>query len=65
LIFGKERFKYSINHLIMAVKHTPTGKVHKGSKGETTGCGFNTNEQPTHWENTTASINCDKDGCKN
>lgn len=30
----------------MAVKHTPTGEVPKGTKGGTTGCGFNTREKP-------------------
>jgi hypothetical protein len=49
----------------MAVKHLSTGVVHKGHKGGTTGCGFNTNEHPTHWENTTEKITCNKDGCKN
>ena len=49
----------------MAVKHLPTGKVHKGQKGETTGCGFNTKEHPAHWVSTSEKINCDKDGCKN
>lgn len=49
----------------MAVKHLPTGKVHKGQTGGTTGCGFNTREQSTHWINTGESITCDKDGCKN
>ena len=49
----------------MAVKHTPTGVVHKGTKGGKTGCGFDTNEKPDHWVNTSEKINCDKDGCKN
>jgi hypothetical protein len=49
----------------MAVKHTPTGVVHKGSKGGSTGCGFDTTKNPEHWVNTTESITCDKDGCKN
>ncbi len=50
----------------MAVEHiVQNGKVHKGSKGGTTGCGFDTREHPTHWVNTTKSITCDKDGCKN
>jgi hypothetical protein len=49
----------------MAVKHTPTGIVHKGSKGGQTGCGFNTNDKPDHWVNTSEKVTCDKDGCKN
>ncbi len=49
----------------MSVKHTPTGEVHQGSKGGTTGCGFNTNVNPSHWVNTTERITCDKNGCKN
>ncbi|MCT1577010.1 hypothetical protein M3E13_04030 [Oceanobacillus kimchii] len=49
----------------MAVKHTPTGIVHNGTKGGNTGCGFNTNEHAGHWVNTSARINCDKNGCKN
>lgn len=49
----------------MAVKHIPTRIVHKGTKGGTTGCGTNTKENPIHWENTSSTINCDKNGCKN
>lgn len=49
----------------MAVKHTPTGIVHKGIKGGTTGCGFDTKKNPSHWVNTSEKITCDKDGCKN
>ena len=49
----------------MAVKHKPTGEVHKGSKGGHTGCGFNTNELPNHWVSTSERITCDKNGCKN
>lgn len=48
----------------MAVKHLPTGEVHKGLKGGTTGCGFNTNEQSTHWVNSNERITCAKNGCK-
>ncbi|HNP69269.1 MAG TPA: hypothetical protein PKH16_15290 [Aequorivita sp.] len=48
----------------MAVKHTPTGEVHSGSKGGYTGCGTNTNVHPDHWVNTSLSITCDKNGCK-
>ena len=48
----------------MAVKHIPTGEVHSGSKGETTGCGTNTNVHPDHWANTSQSITCEKNGCK-
>jgi len=49
---------------IMAVKHIPTGIVHQGSKGGKTGCGFNTNEQSSHWEQSSQRITCDKNGCK-
>lgn len=35
----------------MAVKHLPTGEVHQGHKGGTTGWGFNTNEKSDHWVN--------------
>ncbi|WP_408023357.1 hypothetical protein [Tenacibaculum sediminilitoris] len=49
----------------MAVKHTPTNEVHKGSKGGTTGCGFDTTEHPKHWEKTSENITCKKNGCKN
>ncbi len=47
----------------MPVLHTPTNEVHKGSKGGTTGCGFNTNEHASHWQNTSARITCSKNGC--
>lgn len=30
----------------MAVEHTPTNEVHSGSKGGTTGCGFDTRKTP-------------------
>ncbi len=49
----------------MAVKHTPTGEVHQGSKGGTTGCGVDTNKHPDHWVNSSDKITCDKNGCKN
>lgn len=49
----------------MAVRHTPTNEVHKGTKGGRTGCGFDTNDNSTHWENTSSRITCDKNGCKN
>ena len=49
----------------MAVKHTPTGIVHSGTKGGKTGCGFDTQDKPSHWVSTTERITCDKDGCKN
>ncbi|MYL44501.1 hypothetical protein GLV94_02485 [Virgibacillus halodenitrificans] len=49
----------------MAVKHTPTGIVHSGTKGGSTGCGFNTKESSGHWVNTSSKITCDKNGCKN
>lgn len=49
----------------MAVKHIPTGVVHSGTKGGKTGCGTNTNENLSHWVNTSSKITCDKNGCKN
>lgn len=49
----------------MAVKHLPTGEVHKGTKGGKTGCGFDTKENPAHWVNTSGKITCAKNGCKN
>lgn len=49
----------------MAVKHTPTGKVHQGQKGNTTGCGIDTTEHLDHWVNSYANVNCNKNGCKN
>ncbi|MAN03255.1 MAG: hypothetical protein CMI36_13290 [Owenweeksia sp.] len=48
----------------MAVKHTPTNEVHRGSKGGTTGCGTDTKKHPEHWVNTSSSITCGKNGCK-
>ncbi|WP_175618876.1 hypothetical protein [Virgibacillus halodenitrificans] len=49
----------------MTVKHIPTGIVHSGTKGGSTGCGFNTKESSSHWVNTSSKITCDKNGCKN
>ncbi|MEO2050351.1 MAG: hypothetical protein ABGX00_01195 [Allomuricauda sp.] len=52
----------------MAVKHIDeNGKVtvHKGQKGGTTGCGFDTKKHPGHWENTISNVTCEKNGCKN
>lgn len=49
----------------MAVKHTDTGIVHSGVKGGTTGCGFNTNENPSEWVDSHSKITCEKNGCKN
>jgi len=48
----------------MAVKHLPTGEVHKGQKGGITACGFDTKEQSTHWVNSNERITCAKNGCK-
>jgi len=48
----------------MAVKHTPTNVIHSGTKGGTTGCGFDTREHSTHWVESHSKINCDKNGCK-
>lgn len=49
----------------MAVKHTPTGVVHKGTKGGHTGCGFDTKDNSGHWVSSGQKITCDKNGCKN
>ncbi len=49
----------------MAVKHKPTGVVHSGSKGGSTGCGTNTSAHSDHWVSTSEKITCDKNGCKN
>jgi len=49
----------------MPVKHLPTNEVHKGQKGGTTGCGFDTSVNPEHWVNTYERITCDKNGCRN
>lgn len=49
----------------MAVKHTPTNEVHSGTKGGTTGCGFDTTVNADHWMTTSSRITCDKNGCKN
>jgi hypothetical protein len=49
----------------MAVKHTPTGIVHQGSKGGKTGCGTNTKDHSDHWVSSSQKITCDKNGCKN
>lgn len=48
----------------MAVKHTPTDIVHKGTKGDITGCGVDTSVNSSHWISTNARIDCDKNGCK-
>lgn len=49
----------------MTVKHTPTGIVHKGTKGGTTGCGADTRDHSSHWVATSGKVTCDKNGCKN
>ena len=43
----------------MAVKHVPTSEVHSGTKGGTTGCGFDTKVNPTLGIDHT-KITCDK-----
>ncbi|MCB0465795.1 MAG: hypothetical protein KDC78_09015 [Aequorivita sp.] len=48
----------------MAVKHTPTGIVHSGYKGGSTGCGTDTTKEKDHWVNTNDTITCAKNGCK-
>lgn len=48
----------------MALMHIPTGKVHKGRVGGTTGCGINTNEHLNHWGTVSNTITCEKNGCK-
>lgn len=49
----------------MAVKHEPTGVVHQGTKGGTTGCGTDTTVNPEHWVDSHSAIDCDKNGCQN
>lgn len=49
----------------MAVKHLEEKIVHSGTKGEKTGCGFNTTENASKWVNVSSKITCDKNGCKN
>jgi len=49
----------------MAVKHKPTGEVHRGTKGGKTGCGVDTRKNPTHWVATSEKITCGRNGCKN
>jgi len=49
----------------MAIEHKPTGIVHKGQKGGTTGCGTDTTVHSDHWTNTNSKITCEKNGCKN
>lgn len=49
----------------MAVKHTPSGIVHQGSKGSSTGCGVDTKKVSAHWQDVHSKITCDKNGCKN
>ena len=49
----------------MAVKHIPTNEVHKGAKGGTTACGFNTRTNPSHWVASYNRITCEKNGCRN
>lgn len=44
----------------MAVKHTPTNIVHQSTKGGTTGCGSNTKDIPSHWQNSSDRVNCKK-----
>ena len=57
--------KNKLKELIMAIKHTPTGIVHQGSKGGKTGCGTNTKDHSDHWVQSSQRITCDKNGCKN
>ena len=49
----------------MAVKHLPTGVIHKGTKGGKTGCGTNTKDNPSHWVSSSQRITCTKNGCGN
>jgi hypothetical protein len=49
----------------MAVRHNPTGVVHQGNKGGTTGCGVDTKKNSPHWVDSHQKITCDKNGCKN
>lgn len=49
----------------MAVKHKPTGEIHRGTKGGATGCGVDTRKNPEHWVSTSEKITCAKNGCRN
>lgn len=49
----------------MAVKHTPTGIIYRGSKDGRTGCGVDINVKPSHWVNTSSRVTCQKNGRKN
>ena len=62
---GTDKFAQVNLEMTIAVKHVPTKEVHSGTKGGTTGCGFDTRVNPTHWVSTSEGITCDKNGCKN
>lgn len=49
----------------MAVKHIPTGVIHRGTKGGKTCCGADTNKNYDHWVSSSQRITCNKNGCKN
>jgi hypothetical protein len=49
----------------MAVKHTPTGIVHKGKIGNQTGCYFDMKKSSDHWVDSHSKITCDKNWCRN
>ncbi len=42
----------------MAVKHNPTGIVHSGTKGGTTGYGVDTKKHLDHWVHTSDKVTC-------
>lgn len=49
----------------VAIKHLPSGIIHKGHKGGKTGCGINTKRHADDWVETSKNITCDQEGCKN
>ena len=47
----------------MPVKNKNSGEVHKGQKGGTTGCGFDTTDNPNNWVIASGKITCGRGGC--
>jgi hypothetical protein len=54
-----------IEDIETAIKHKPTGVVHRRSKGEHTGCGIDTTKNPSHWELSWSEPSCLHNGCRN
>lgn len=47
----------------MAVRYISTGIIHSGQNGGKTDYGEYTRHKPTHWENTSVKVTCQKNGC--